>query len=351
MASQVKAVIKFFLLICIFTPSVAYGDGPLRQRLRENIKDRMIERLENQPAPQTTASVMDRIVKPGDYYFSIPHGGLTRFYRVHVPPSYTPSRPTPLLFAFHGGGGDMNYMADNSHYGLLTKSDQTGYILVFPNGYSNFQSGKLATWNGGDCCGGARDKNIDDTGFVRKIIDNLNRQMNIDRGRIYAIGMSNGGMMSYRLACEMADTFRAIASVTGTDNMPVCNPSRPISILHIHALDDTHVLFNGGAGEDAFRDISKVTDFTSVPETISRWQKRNSCTSASARRERILNVDGAFCDLLGPCSGGTRVQLCVTDTGGHSWPGGAAIRDKTPSRAISANDEIWKFFEGLDGAR
>ena len=92
--------------------------------------------------------------------------------------------------------------------------------------------------------------------------------------------MSNGGMLSHRLACDAADLFRAVASVAGTDATLQCNPSRPISVLHIHARDDDHVLFGGGAGQGAFRDASKVTDFVSVPETIARWVKRDQCAPA-----------------------------------------------------------------------
>src|SRR5437763_1028874 len=77
-------------------------------------------------------------------------------------------------------------------------------------------------------------------------------QLNIDRTRIFATGMSNGGMMAYRLACDMPDVFKAIASVAGTDSTTACNPRSPIAILHIHAKDDDHVLFGGGAGAGAF---------------------------------------------------------------------------------------------------
>ena len=116
-------------------------------------------------------------------------------------------------------------------------------------------------------------------------------------------------------------------------------------VLHIHALDDTHVLYNGGAGPDAFPDPTKVTDFTSVPETINRWTQRNGCNTTP---QRVLAVAGAYCDVQAPCSGGARVQLCVTETGGHSWPGGAAVRRTKPgnSQAISANDVMWDFFNG-----
>lgn len=336
----VQAFIFLAFTVGIVLPASA--EGPIRTKIKERLRERAIEKLEDKPAPEINASITDPITLPGDYTFSIQHDELTRMYRVHVPASYNKDRPTPVLFAFHGGGGDMGYMARDEFYGLITKSEQAGFIVVFPNGYSHFQSGNLATWNAGKCCAGARDKNIDDVGFVREIVKNITSQMNVDRRRIFATGMSNGGMISYRLACEMADTFRAIAAVAGTDSTIQCNPSRPISIMHIHAKNDTHVLFNGGAGKDAFKDLSQVTNFTSVPETIARWTNRNQCR---LKPQRVLNVDGAYCDSYTGCRNNVEVKLCVTETGAHSWPGGKKPRGETPSTAISANDEMWKFFQ------
>ncbi|HEV8314831.1 MAG TPA: PHB depolymerase family esterase [Burkholderiaceae bacterium] len=281
-----------------------------------------------------------RITKPGDYSFVIEHGGLRRMYRIHVPESYDDAKPTPLLFALHGGGGSMDYQADDTKYGLITKSEQAGFIAVFPNGYSKLKSGKFATWNAGNCCGGARDQNVDDVGFIRRIVANLMRQMNVDRQRIYATGMSNGGLMSYRLACEMSDVFKAIAPVAGTDNTRSCTPKQPVAVLHIHARNDTHVLYTGGAGSP-LRDKSTVTEFTSVPDTVAKWVKLDGCI---ATPRRTLDKPGAYCEVYAPCRAQAEVQLCVTETGEHSWPGGHKRRGEAPSQAISANDVMWEFF-------
>jgi polyhydroxybutyrate depolymerase len=341
----VLAVLLGLALIFVFQlcGHNAFANGPFRDRLRERIKDRIIQRLEEQPAPVANATVEQKLTV-GDYTFVIPFEGLTRLYMVHVPKSYNPATPTPLVMAFHGGGGDMEIQANDRYYGLISKSEQAGFIAVFPNGYSLFRSGKLATWNAGACCGSARDKNIDDVGFVRQIIHNLENQLSIDRSKIFATGMSNGGLMAHRLACEMADTFAAIGPVAGTDNTLQCRPSRPISVIEIHAKNDDHILFNGGIGQ-AFSEErkEKICDFTSVPETISRWVKRDRCNSTPAR---VLDKPGAYCDLYSPCAGNAQVELCVTATGGHSWPGGVKPRGKgTPSNAINADDVIWNFFK------
>lgn len=325
------------ILLLVYVCSAAAQDGPIRQR----IKDRMLEREQQKPAPTANANVQDPITKPGTYTFAIQHGGLTRRYMIHVPASYDPAKPTALLFALHGGGGHMEYQANDTGYGQISAAEKYGFVAVFPNGYSKFDSGRLATWNAGNCCGASRDRNIDDAGFIRQIFGNLSRQMPIDRNRVYATGMSNGGLMSYRLACEMSDVFRAIAPVAGTDNTRSCNPSQPVSVLHIHAKNDTHVLFSGGVGPDS---VSKevITDFTSVPDTIVKWVKLNGCTTTA---KRILEKEGAYCDLYSPCRDNTEVQLCVTEAGGHSWPGGTKKRSSEgPSKAISANEVMWEFF-------
>ncbi|CAN6484255.1 unnamed protein product [Victoria cruziana] len=139
--------------------------------------------------------------------------------------------------------------------------------------------------------------------------------------------------------------LRGVAAVAGTDNTRACAPARPIAVLQIHARDDDHVLFEGGAGPGAFRDESKVTDFTSVPETMARWAQRNGCSSSVAP-QRVLDKPGAYCERYSGCREGAPVQLCVTATGGHSWPGAAKVRSgKEPaSQALSATDVMWDFF-------
>lgn len=317
-------------------------DGSLRERIRARVQDKRAQTEPAATAEQPGADTRGNML--GTREHTLVHGGLKRRYLVHVPPSYTPGTPLPMVLAFHGGGGDMHFMAREDNYGLIGKADRAGFVVVFPSGYSKFPGGKLATWNAGACCGDARDRQVDDVGFVRAVVAAVRQQLSIDPARIYATGMSNGGMMAHRLACEAADLLAAIAPVAGTDNTTACKPTRPVAVLQIHAKNDTHVLFNGGAGKDAFRDVSKVTDFTSVPDTVARWTQRNGCTAPPVR---VLERPGATCEAHTGCEGGATVQVCVTDTGGHSWPGAAKVRSgKEPaSQAISANDVMWDFFQ------
>jgi len=300
-------------------------------KFREHAAQRQSRPADPNPTP---------ITAPGDYRFSFVHGGLTRDYLVHVPKSYRPGHAAPMLIALHGGGGDADYQADDSKYRLISKSEQAGFIAVFPNGYTRFKSGILATWNAGSCCAGAVKNNIDDTGFLQEVIQRVERQASIDSRRVFATGMSNGGMMSWRLACE-APEIRAIAPVEGTDNTVRCDPARPIPVIEFHSVNDEMVPFNGGVGPNSFTKLN----FTSVPATIAKWVKVNR---AQPQAKRVLTVAGAHCDLYPATPGGAPVELCVTDTGGHSWPGGGTQQGrKQPSMAISANDLMWQFFSSL----
>jgi polyhydroxybutyrate depolymerase len=298
----------------------------------------VIERARSLHAAHPADANMTPIRAPGDYRFSFVHGGITREYLVHVPKSYR-GAPTPMLVALHGGGGDADFQADDSKYKLISKSEQAGFIAVFPNGYSRFPSGALATWNAGACCGAAQKNNVDDVGFIREVIHRVERQASIDPRKVFATGMSNGAMMSWRLACE-APEIRGIAPVEGTDNTARCTPAHPVPAIEFHAADDPNVPFNGGVGVGPSH-----TDYSSVPATQGKWVRIDR---ASVTAKRVLTAPGAHCDVHSAGRGGAPVELCVTDIGGHSWPGGGTQQGrKQPSMAISANDLMWNFFSSL----
>ncbi len=319
-----QGIVILTILSTLLSTSMAWSEG----KLKERIEDFKTSRQNNNSA-----------LTAGDYTFSLSRPNHNRQYMVHIPKSYNPNQPAPLVLSLHGGGGNMEYQATDKYYHLVSKSEEARFIAVFPNGYSRFRSGKLATWNAGICCGKARDENIDDVSVIKAVVADIKTRVNIDSNRIYANGMSNGGMMSYRLACELTDTFAAIASVAGTDGTQSCKPSRPISILHIHALDDDHVLFNGGSGVKS----KTHADFLPVPDTIQKWVRINACQPTP---QRVLEVKGAYCDLYAQCQNNTQVKLCVTETGGHSWPGGTKVRgNAVGSTAIKANDIIWQFYQ------
>ena len=306
--------------------SGAQAQETLRERLQARIEQRRAERGNTAPAGLQELQVQGRQVL------------------VHWPAGHDASRPLPLVLAFHGGGGHAAFMADDARYGLQKQADEGGFIVAFPNGFSRLPGGRFATWNAGGCCGDARDRGADDVAFARAVVAAVQARWPVDARRVFATGMSNGGMLAHRLACEAADLFLAVASVAGTDATRQCSPSRPIAVLHIHARDDDHVLFNGGAGPNAFRDERKVMDFVSVPETVARWVQRDHCPRPP---ETTLDTPGARCEAYTGCDGGVRVALCVTETGGHSWPGAQQVRRGKPeaSPALDASAVIWRFFE------
>lgn len=341
MSKRTMVAMSALLLAMAATLVVQARDGRLGERIRERLQERRAASAAvgtaAQPGPPGA------IRAPGLYRYSLEHDSHARQYLVYVPAGYVPGRAMPVVHVFHGGGGHMELMADDARSGLVHKADEAGFIAVFPNGWSRRADGRFATWNAGACCADARDRGIDDVGFVRRVHADVARRLAVDPRRVFATGMSNGGMMAYRLACDAADLVRAVAAVAGTDNTRECRPSRPVGILHVHARDDSHVLFDGGAGPDAFRDRSKITEFTSVPATVDAWVRRNGC---SVPPRRVLDRPGARCELHAPCRGDGRVQLCVTDTGGHSWPGTAASGRRSPSGALEGTDVIWAFFAG-----
>ena len=320
-----KNIVIFFLMVLAVAAKVSAEENTLRDRLKARIE----QKRENIAAKTSLTA--------GDHELTLRYQGEERLYRVHVPQNYRADQLTPMVLSLHGGGGNMRYQATDEFYGWISKSEQAGFIAVFPNGYSRFRDGKLGTWNASICCGQARDKNSDDVGFIKALIADIKTKLNIDAKRIYANGMSNGGMMSYRLACELPE-IRAIAAVAGTDGTLACSPNRAVPIFHIHAKDDDRVLFNGGSGSAS----DTHADFVSVPKTIEKWVKLNRCQIPA---QRVLEVAGAYCEEYSGCRDGTKVKLCVTETGGHCWPGGKKVRGKTQgSQAINATDLIWAFY-------
>ncbi len=308
------------------------------------LKERWAERREAQAQAQAQAQQASVWAASGLQTLHTKVQGQQRTWLLYRPVGLPHDRPVPVVYVFHGGGGRAQHLTDGDRYGWLAKADREGFIAVFPSGYSRWPGGRLATWGAGACCGDARDQGIDDVGFVRAIHAELSQHALVDVQRVYATGMSNGGMMAHRLACEMADVVVAIAAVAGTDATLTCKPNRPLSVLHIHARDDDHVLFLGGAGPQAFRDRSKVMDFVSVPQTVARWSDRLHCPPV---RSPTMQTQGVRCEVQQPCDSGTALELCVTEVGGHSWPGATASGRRVrsgPSQAMNATDEIWRFF-------
>lgn len=278
---------------------------------------------------------------PGDSSRTLKVDGSERSYLVHVPPQYVKDTPTPVVLAFHGGGANARNMIAFS--GLNKKADQSGFIVVYPEGSGRLE--RMLTFNAGNCCGQAAARNVDDVAIVRHILDDLEGIANVDRKRVFATGMSNGAMMAYRLASEMSDRIAAIAPVSGPMGTKDCRPGRAVSVLHFHGDADEFAPFSGGKGRGP-----SGTEFYSVDHSISAWVDANGCNK-SPRVTQLPDreKDGTTVKQLRYESGkdGAEVVLVIIEGGGHTWPGNEPRMQSlgVSTRDISANDMMWEFFQ------
>lgn len=278
----------------------------------------------------------------GTYFISTNFEGLERDYIVHVPKNYNSSNSTPVVFNFHGGGGTGKFTMDSTK--MNDVSEKYGFIAVYPSAYKDSKK-----WNVGPITQDQVDLN--DQGFIKLILDNLEANFNIDEKRIYATGHSRGGFFSFKLACDMSDTFAALAPAGCAMVFGECNPSRPIPIMHFHGTADKMIPFNGGPSDTSVPElIRRTANFTSVNQTIQIWLEKNECPDQNGTL--TFQNGTAYCITYSNCSQNTEVVLCSHD-GGHTWPSGEdesslefykEIVGKV-SFDINANEEIWKFFE------
>ncbi len=268
---------------------------------------------------------------------SLEFAGELRTYRLFVPAELEPSGAA-LVVALHGGGGNAANLERSIRMNEL--AEREGFLVVYPNGSGRLDE-VLLTWNAGNCCGYALDQQVDDVGFLRALVDQLQVAFPLDPGRIYATGMSNGGMMSYRLACEAADLFAAVAPVAGALNVEDCEPSEPVSVLAIHGTADQHVLFEGGAPAVTVDTQARVD--RSVHYALTFWAARDGCELEPATSQ----VGSVLHEIYSDCLPGLGVELLGVEGGGHAWPGAARFSPQgdEPYSGLNASLEMWEFFE------
>jgi polyhydroxybutyrate depolymerase len=212
---------------------------------------------------------------------------------------------------------------------MSAKADKEGFLAAYPSGTGGMR--RVPTWNSGNCCGYAQRNNVDDVGFLRFLIQGLERDYPVDSKRIYVAGISNGGMMAYRLGCELADQIAAIAPVEGAQNVP-CRPSAPVSVIIFHGTADRLVPFEGGTTPYP---LGPRRSDTPVAETVAFWVDHDGCL-ATARHEES---PAAHTDVFSGCKGGASVALYAIQGGRHIWPGASPF-----GKGISATDLMWAFF-------
>jgi polyhydroxybutyrate depolymerase len=261
-----------------------------------------------------SATCEGRTAQPRDATWMISAGGMQRTARVHVPASYDPSKRTPLVINAHGLTSNATQQQATSR--ANAKSDAAGFVVIHPEGTGN-------SWNAGTCCGSAQSSNVDDAGFMRALIDEAAARLCLDPARVFMMGLSNGGHISYRGACELADKVAAIASIAGVLTMTTCNPSRPVPVLHVHGTADAIVTYDRG------------------DTSVDVWRAKNQCTTMQTS---FSNGD-ASCVTHGGCTAGADVTFCTISGGGHQWPGGVELPFLGyKSDDLDATSAAWDFF-------
>jgi polyhydroxybutyrate depolymerase len=304
------------------------------------------------PLLLVTRSIDDSIsptniqISAGDATRTIAVGVDKRRYRVFVPQSYSAKTPTPVVLVFHGGGGNPDGMMRMT--GMNAKAQGAGFIVVYPYG-SGINPNRGLTFNGGECCGFAKENKVDDVAFTRALLDDLAKVANVDADRVYATGLSNGGIMSHYLGSELTDRIAAIAPVGGPLMMSAVRPSRPISVMQFHGTKDEFAPYEGGGGKGPLGRTG-VTKFRSVDYTLQTWIKANGCNPNAKVVALPDKAEDGMKSTRKTWSGGkdgSEVVLIEIEGGGHTWPGMDPPMDTLgkSTKDFSANDLMWEFFQ------
>lgn len=275
-----------------------------------------------------------------DVYDSVYVDGHWRTYNVHLPYDYNPINKYPLVLGFHGGQqittSSLGWYAFAYQSEFSEKADSSGFIMVYPEGRV-FMGNR--TWNAGECCPPAMLLGYDDVGFVDTLLDVLFQLYAIDTTKVYATGSSNGGMMCYRLACELGQRFAAIAPNACSHMISPCNPSKIMPIISFHSKIDSTVFYSGGFGGNP---ILSGIFFPSQDSVVAIWTNNDSCSIT----DTIVNGAGVDYDFIkiSSCTCNAEIHHYATTDGGHSWPGGNP-NENPVSTQLAATDLIWDFFQ------
>ena len=260
--------------------------------------------------------------------FEVIFDEIPREYTVYIPENYNHSIPTPILFAFHGFGGSNNFIMNSAGFNEI--ADEENFIVVYPQG--SLILNLFAHWNVG---GFTQISNTDDVAFVDYLISSLSQMYNINLDRVYATGMSNGGFMSFLLACQLSNKIAAIASVTGsmtTQTLNECDPQREVPILQIHGTNDPIVPYNG---------IQEWN--TPIDNVLDYWVLNNQCSpNPEVNDLEDINNDNGFTVqeiIYNNGLNGSMVKHFKVNGGTHVW-----FQDED----INSSSLIWEFFSNYD---
>jgi polyhydroxybutyrate depolymerase len=229
-------------------------------------------------------------------------GMQARTYYLNIPPNYTATTPVPLLIGLHGLGGSAPIFRVQSNMDIFT--NDANVISVFPNGFGE-TAGTVNSWNAGSCCGLSQISETNDVKLISAIIQNMKSNYSIDPKNVWAVGFSNGGMMSYRLACELSEKITAIGVGASSLMRGTCSPPNPVSLIHIHGGLDNKVPLTGGG-------------VFSAPDSTKAFQMVNSANKCSGMT--YLESSGTDkVEISAICSDGTEAKLVNYFDQGHEW--------------------------------
>ena len=283
-----------------------------------------IENPSNQN-PNVIIESCSNTTRTGMQKCDLKHDSLDRYYFIYRPANLNTDISVPVLFALHGyGSSALSHLTYTNYFSL---ADANNFIVIYPQGTTT--DTLSSHWNVGGWTSKSTRKDIE---FIDTVIDLIKDKIQIDQTRIYSSGMSNGGYMSYSLACNLNNKIAAIASVTGSmtpDNFDNCTPSNPISVLQIHGLQDLIVPYIGSSGSK------------SIPDVIDFWVNHNACNTEPNRLIKYSNLALVNYDTYENCLNNTNVKLILHPEMGHTWP-------FTNTHNVSASNEIWNFVSQYD---
>ncbi|MGH9554063.1 MAG: alpha/beta hydrolase family esterase, partial [Terriglobales bacterium] len=272
----------------------------------------------------------DLVMKPGTSHGSVKVGGKKRTFRIHIPKDCPAGQKVPLVIVMHGGVG-CGWSAEWDSQ-MSAQSEKDHFIVVYPNG-------RFRSWNASGCCGPARKFHVDDVAFMHALIERFKKELPVDGDRVFVTGISNGGMLAYRLAGELPDEIAAIAPIEGCMYPFDTISTIPVSVIVVHGTADRIIRYDGGTGSMFGY---KVTSERSVPDTIQFWVDHDKCNTKPIH-EQTGRVSK---DLYAGGTDGTEVCLYTIHGGGHCWPGGrrCVMAGYKPYKDFSATEAIAAFF-------
>lgn len=272
---------------------------------------------------------------PELFALSLKHDGIEREYNLYIPEGYDENTNWPLVINLHGRGSEM--VEQMIYSGFNDLADEHKFMVAYPQGLVATTAGINAThWNADFGTG------VDDVGFIDAMIEEIFNDFGLDNSRVYSTGMSNGGFMSYTLACQLSDRIAAIASVAGSMSglgVQNCNPERQVPVMEFHGTMDEVVPFEGISG-----------GILPVPDVVDFWVNNNGCDNENFIEEELADIDKADSSTVtlyhyNLCDENNEVLLYKINNGGHTWPGSfnIAIFGNT-NQDIDASALIWEFF-------